>query len=183
MSLTRFHRETSQAMEAGPLSTLDERTLAAQEKVRDRWLAADEFKPAVSAVLGNWTSGNCIHFMRPLAIRLLRERNYRLYDHLWLRSIKRQVDTFFNYYSRFKKKGDTFETVRKVDHTRFDPTNYDHYFDERVAASFLLSELMDALSEWRQQLCNYGRPVDIADGIEQSVVALKRPKITVPPAT
>ncbi len=180
MSLIRFHGETGKAMTHGPASTVNERRLSAQEQVRDRWLADGELRALVSAVLGNWTSGNCVPFMRPLAVRLLQDHEDGLYNLLWLRTIKRQVDAFFRYYSPAKEKGDTFEQVRAVDHSRFDPRNYDHYHDSRTAAAYLLSELVKALAEWKQQLGAHGRSMEVAISIEQSIEKLKRPKIVVP---
>lgn len=175
MSLVRFHRETGEALRRGDASTIEQ----AQALVRDRWLGSGEYRAIVAAVLGNWTSGNCIPFMAPVSSALLGANEPELHRVLWARSIKRQADTFFREYGALRGQKLTVDQILSVDASGFDEFDWNAYADKRAAASFLLRRLLSDLDRWRDELEAHGLDSAQVAGIAASLAALRRPRIDV----
>lgn len=70
-------------MRAGDGTDLDQRIQDAYEVVRDAWLAKKQYMPLVKAILGNWTSGNCVEYMLPVSKVLIADGELGLHQHLW----------------------------------------------------------------------------------------------------
>jgi hypothetical protein len=171
LSLTRFHRETNEALRASETSTEK-----AQELVRDRWLSAKEYRAIVAAILGNWTSGNGVPFMAPVSKALLAANEIGLHHHLWAKSIKRQSNTFFREYSFLRGQKLTSHEILSIDSSGFDEFNWNSYTDKRVAA-FLLTRLLSDLNYWRTELVCNGLSSEGVDHIADSLRSLKKPDI------
>lgn len=180
MSLLRFHRETAQAMRMGEPETVDQRVLEGQQTVRDRWLESGEHRALVCAVTGNWTSGNCVEFMLPLSRVLIARGEPELHRHLWTRTIKRQVATFFREYSHLRSEKPGLDELLSADTAGFDEFDFDSSLGHRVAAAFFLKRLMSSLHCWKEELSLAGFSTLEPDGIAESIQVLKVPKITVP---
>lgn len=48
-----------------------QRMQEAYDQVRDLWLANKEHAALVKAIVGNWTSGNCVEYMLPVTASLM----------------------------------------------------------------------------------------------------------------
>lgn len=179
MSLTRFHKETAENLGLFNASTHENDVLRAQEKVRDKWVAAKDYRAVVTAILGNWTSGNCIDFMLPVSEALLAAGEHELHHQLWARTIKRQADDAFRNYSHIRKDKRTFEEIVDIDSSHFDEFNHFAYESRDVATSFLLKRLVCSLELWRQSLRSRRLETGEIDRIERDVRALKKPSIHV----
>ena len=154
-------------------------TERSQELVRDTWLAAGEYRALVAAILGNWTSGNCIFFMTPVTRILLGKNERELHRHLWARSIKRQSDTFFREYTFLRGQKLTSGEILSVDSSGSDESCWESYTDKRAASSFLLNRLLSDLDHWRGELVDFGLDPAVVDQVTASLRALKRPQIEV----
>lgn len=180
MSLTRFFRESTSLLGTYDASTHKHDVERSHEAVRDRWLAEKKFSAIVAAILGNWTSGNCVEFMLPVTAKLLASGELALHQKLWTRTIKRQVDTFFREYAYLRGERLTFEDLMSTDSSQFDEFDWASYDDKRVASSFLLKRLATSLSTWREELEAHHENTAQADQIAATIQALKRPRIEVP---
>jgi hypothetical protein len=133
----------------------------------------------VTAILGNWTSGDCVEFMGPLSQLLLEDKAHDLHRLLWARTIKRQLEEFFRCYGHLRKSKPAFEEIISVDASRFDPTRMEAYEAHGVAASFMLNRLMETLGLWRAGLQSAQLDTSEVDGIEQQVRFLKKPTLRI----
>lgn len=175
MRFSRFQHEIDELMGSGGAQTQEQ----AVEIIRDRWLAASEYYELVAAIIGNWTSGNCIPFMLPVSRVLLEKGELYLHHQLWARSIKRQVSTFFRDYSHLRKLHLSFEDLASTNSSGFDESNWKCYNDKRIAASFLLNRLLADLSVWRSELDHSGMDTQEIERILDNLRLLKQPKIEV----
>lgn len=176
MGSARFWREHARRMRPGTAADHPQRVQAAFEAVRDLWIAEGRYADLARAILANWTAGNCVDFMAPLTAVLLDAGEAELHAHLWRRTIKRQVGTFFHWLGA---TGGTpaYLWLRNRPTTGFvegEPGSYDDA--ERVAAA-LLQRLSADLARWREELRVAGRSTDEPDRIERRLQLLKKPVI------
>ncbi len=179
MSTARFYREHGAAMRHGDSSDHAQRMHEADEVVRDQWLAQGEYVALTKAIIGNWTSGNCVEYMAPLSQTLVAVGELDLHRHLWTQTIKRQVGTFFREYSWVRQQKLSFENFVSYDTEGFDEFASSSYDDHKQAAAFLLQRLMRDLQRWRAELCAAGLSTAEPDTIEVNLRSLKVPKIAV----
>lgn len=179
MSYARFIREHGAAMRHGDEADHRQRMDEAYESVRDRWLAEKHYAALVKAIIGNWTSGNCVEYMRPLTKALISEGQLELHRHLWSRTVKRQVNGFFGEYSFIRPLKLTFQDILSIDSTGFDEFELRSWSDHSTAASFLLKALVSGLSQWRDELAAASLATDDPDLILESLRSLRQPSIEV----
>ena len=180
MSLLRFHRETSQAMRSIEEADQAQRTLMAQESVRDQWLLAREYRPIVTATLGNWTSGDCVDFMTPISRGLIEAGDAQLHRHLWTRTVKRQMDSFFMELSYLRKRDVTYDILLSTNCDSFNPFDIETFeTDHRAGASFFLRRLIGSLVAWREELKSAGWSWSEPEALLNAITTLKRPQLSV----
>ncbi len=177
MGTAKFFREMHAVMRDGTEADLKQRMQAAYDTVRDDWIARGEYAALVKAILGNWTSGNCVDYMLPLSAKLAEEGHEALHDQLWTRTIKRQVECFFRAYAPVRQSKLSAEDVLAIDPTGFDEFDINSYFDAPKASSFMLHRLLDSLASWRAERVRAARATVLPDTIEASLRMLRRPKI------
>lgn len=151
----------------------------AYRAVRDSWLAEKKYAALVKAIIGNWTSGNCVDYMRPLTQALVSEGQLELHRHLWSRTVKRQVNGFFGEYSFIRPLRLTFQDILSIDSTGFDEFELRSWSDHSTAASFLLKALVSGLGQWRDELAAASLATDDPDLILESLMSLRQPRIEV----
>lgn len=178
MSTARFLKEHGDAMRLGDETDHHQRMQEAYHVVRDSWLAKKDYMALVKAIVGNWTSGNCVEYMLPVSAALIAEGEVELHRYLWTNTVKRQVNAFFREYSFVRSQRLTFQDIHSTDSSGFDEFNSD-YGDHRLAAAFLLKRIVSSLLHWTAELTGSGLDTRDPDLIEQSLNALKRPHIEV----
>ncbi|KRG42931.1 hypothetical protein ARC78_08070 [Stenotrophomonas pictorum JCM 9942] len=151
----------------------------AYETIRDNWLSKKEYAALVKAIVGNWTSGNCVEYMRPLTAALVAEEELELHRHLWTRTLKRQLSAFFREYSFIRRQRLPLQDIASTDSSGFDEFDYASYSDHRKAASFLLGRIYSSLAIWRDELIGAGLSTEDPDNIVASLQLLKQPRIDV----
>lgn len=179
MSLARFLKDHGKAMRLGDETDHQQRMQEAYETVRDKWLADKDYLAIVKAIVGNWTSGNCVEFMAPVTRALLSANELDLHRNLWTRTIKRQVQDFFREYSFIRAQKLGFHDIYTTDSTGFDEFARGAYDDHRAAAAFLLRRLISDVRRWRKELESANLSTNDAERIEQSLSLLKMPRIEV----
>ncbi|MFC0682557.1 hypothetical protein ACFFGH_32400 [Lysobacter korlensis] len=175
MRTSRFQREIDALVGSGEAKTIEH----AVEIIRDRWLASGEYYELVAAIIGNWTSGNCIPFILPVSRELLERGELYLHHQLWARSIKRQVSTLFREYSHLRKLRLSFEDLVLTDTSGFDEFDWQCYSDKHVASAFLLNRLLADLSTWKTELERFSMDTREVEQIGDSLRLLKQPKIEI----
>ena len=179
MSTARFFKEHGAAMRSGDSTDHRQRMQEAYDTVRDNWLAKKEYMALVKAIVGNWTSGNCVEYMLPVTAALVADEKLDLHRHLWTRTLKRQVSDFFREYSFIRRQRLTFQDIASTDSSGFDEFDYANYSDHRKAASFLLSRISSSLAIWRDELIGAGLSTEDPDNIAASLQLLQQPRIEV----
>ena len=164
-------------MRPGDAATRGERLRNAYEQVRDEWLAQKQYEPLVKAILGNWTSGNCVGFMMPVTEALILEGCFSLHRYAWTRTLKRQTESFFRQYTQLASPKPTFEQLMGIDAARFNELDWGAYCDHELAAAFLLQRLMSDIEKWRLQLQAADLSTVEADAIREALAQMKRPVI------
>ena len=175
MSWARFLEESNESLRGN--SALDSNR--ALELVRDRWLKEEKHEELVNAVLANWTSGNCIAFMKPISAALLQSGKQTLHRKLWARTIKRQINSAFDCYAHLRALKPSFEAIIEVDSADFDEFDFNAYDDRMKATSFLLKRLVKSLQLWQQELQSRNWSTEEVELILNQVRALKRPRLPV----
>ena len=173
MSLSRFHKETDGLRRDDKALTLEQ----ASEIVRDRWIMALEYYALVAAILGNWTSGNCVPFMLPVSTVLLKHGELDLHHQLWARSIKRQINTFFREYSHLRALGLSAQDLLATNSSGFNEFDMTSYSNKHLASAFLLKRLLSDLSVWRDELFGLSLSTVEVDQIIATLNELKKPVI------
>ncbi|WP_157722816.1 hypothetical protein [Stenotrophomonas pictorum] len=179
MSTARFFKEHGAAMRSGDSTDHRKRMQEAYETIRDNWLSKKEYAALVKAIVGNWTSGNCVEYMRPLTAALVAEEELELHRHLWTRTLKRQLSAFFREYSFIRRQRLPLQDIASTDSSGFDEFDYASYSDHRKAASFLLGRIYSSLAIWRDELIGAGLSTEDPDNIVASLQLLKQPRIDV----
>jgi hypothetical protein len=156
---------------------------AAWVAVRDKWIAEGRYEDLARAILANWTSGNCVAFMTPLTAALIDAGAFELHRHLWARTIRRQVDTFFAVLGREERPKPAYLRLLNADTTGFNENDPTAYHDATRAAAFLLQRLSCDLQRWRDELRGAGRDAREPEAIACSLQRLERPVIRIPRAT
>jgi len=172
VSLSRFLHESHTMLRAD--SSLE--SGKALELVRDKWLEERRYKDLVVAVLANWTSGNCVDFMRPISEALLRSNEQSLHRSLWARTINRQVASAFNSYAHLRASGPTFEELTQVDFQGFNEFDINDYDDRGRATSYLMNRLVQSLLMWRDELRSKSWGEEEVERLIDQVRALKKPR-------
>lgn len=180
MGASRFYRDHARLMRPGDADDHAARVAEAYEAVRDLWIAQGRYEDLVRAITANWTSGNCVDYMAPLTDALIAAGEFDLHRHLWTRTIKRQVETFFHVLGRAGSPPPAYLRLRNLDTAGFVDTDPAAYRRPERAAAFLLQRLSRDLARWRDELRSVGQPTDVPDAVERSLQALRRPRITVP---
>lgn len=180
MGTSRFYREHASLMRAGTAADHAQRVQDAYEAVRDRWIAERRFSELVRAITANWTSGNCVDFMAPLSEALAASGEVELHRHLWSRTIKRQVETFFRVLGSVQGTP-AYLRLRNLDTTGFVETDPASYARPERAAAFLFQRLCRDLDRWRDELAAAGLSTDEVGRIEHCLRLLKPPRIRVNP--
>jgi len=179
VSTARFYKAHGAAMRMGDATDYEQRMQEAYDYVRDDWLAKKDYPALVKAIVGNWTSGNCVDYMLPVTRALVADREFELYRHLWTRTIKRQVQGFFREYSFIRTQRLGFDDIQSTETSGFNEFDIDCYSDHRVAASFLLGRLISSLSHWRTELARASLDTRDPDQVEESLRVFKEPRIEV----
>jgi len=171
--LARFLAESHEALRANLVPD----SVQAMEQVRDRWIQEEKYEQLVGAVLANWTSGNCVDFMKPLSASLLQAEEQSLHRKLWARTIKRQIDAAFSSYAYLRSSSPTFEEIIEADCTGFNEFDFNDYDDRKRATSFLMNRLVESLHLWREELRARQWSSDEIELILSQIRALKKPKL------
>lgn len=185
MSSSRFYREHALLMRPGSSRDHDVRVSEAYDAVRDKWIAEKRYADLVRAITANWTAGNCVDYMAPLSQALLAAGEFDLHRHLWTRTIKRQVTTFFHKLAWVSGTKPRYLRLLNLDTSSFIETDPASYLDRERAAAFLLQRLHADLGRWKDELRSANLPTDEPEQIERRVQLLKVPQIRVnklPPA-
>lgn len=180
-----FFREHALLMRSGTSADHDSRVRGAYETVRDKWIAEKRYADLVRAITANWTSGNCVDYMAPLTQALIAAGEIDLHRHLWTRTIKRQVTTFFHKLAWISGTKPRYLRLLNLDTSSFIETDPASYVDPERAAAFLLQRLYADLGRWKDELRSANLPTDEPEQIERRVQLLKVPQIRVnklPPA-
>ena len=166
-------------MRSGTTADHAERVNDAYDAVRDKWIAERRFRDLVKFILGNWTSGNCVAYMAPLSIALAAEGEVDLHQHLWSRTVERQVEALFHQIAAIAPGRPQYLRLRNLRTDGFVETDSASYANHERAAAFLLQRLVAALDLWADELLSQGLPADEPERIAQSLLRLKRPRIKV----
>jgi len=186
MSGSQFYRQHARLMRPGTSADHAERMREAYEAVRDQWIRERRFTDLVKAILANWTSGNCVAYMAPLSEALVAAGEFELHRHLWSRTVKRQVATFFHVLGSVEKPKAQYLRLLNLDTEGFVETDPAAYRRPERAAAFLLQRLSADLHRWKDELRVASLPTDAPEQVERSLQLLRVPKIKVnrlPPAT
>jgi hypothetical protein len=186
MSASNFYRQHALLMRPGTSADHAERMHEAYEAVRDQWIAERRFTDLVKAILANWTSGNCVAYMAPLSEALVAAGEFELHRHLWSRTVKRQVATFFHVLGSVDRQKAQYLRLLNLDTQGFVETDVAAYAKPERAAAFLLQRLSADLHRWKNELRVAGLPTEEPEQVERSLLLLKIPRIRVnklPPAT
>lgn len=179
MGTARFYKEMGEVMRDGDEHDHAQRMQMAYEAVRDAWLAGKEYTALVKAILGNWTSGNCVPYMQPLTAALVGDGEHTLHRTLWARTIQRQVEGFFREYAALRGSRISVDALLAADTSGFDEHDVNRCFDAPKACAFLLQRLFDSLAIWRGELVDAGMPCTEPDAIGASLRRLRKPPISV----
>ena len=179
MSTARFYKAHGAAMRMGDATDHEQRMQEAYNQVRDDWLTKKDYASLVKAIAGNWTSGNCVDYMLPVSQALIADHEFQLHRHLWTRTIKRQVQSFFREYSFIRAQRPSFDDIQSMESSGFNEFDWSNYSDHRVAAAFLLNRIISSLSQWRSELVRARLDTHDPDQIEESLRLLKHPRIEV----
>ena len=166
-------------MRPGDQTDHRQRMQEAYDAVRDNWLERKEYMALAKAIVGNWTSGNCVEYMLPVTAALIADRKLDLHRHLWTRTVKRQVEHFFREYSFIRRQRLTYQNICSYDFSGFDEFDQTSYDDHHRAAAFLLDRILSSLELWRAELIGTGLCTQEPDGIAESIQLLERPRIEV----
>lgn len=166
-------------MRPGDQTNHRQRMQEAYETVRDNWLERREYMALVKAIVGNWTSGNCVEYMLPVTSALIADRELDLHRHLWTRTVKRQVNDFFREYCFIRSQRLTFQDICSDGFSGFDEFDPTSYGDHRRAAAFFLDRILSSLELWRAELIGAGLCTQEQDNIAESLELLERPPIEV----
>lgn len=179
MGAARFLREHAALMRSGNEADHRQRMQEAYAAVRDKWLAERKYAALAKAIIGNWTSGNCVDYMAPLTRAMLAEGLVDLHRHLWTRTLERQVQAFRREYSCLRQHNPSYRHLMSLDTSGFVESDPDSYRDHERAAAFLLQRLVADLGRWRDELRSAGLATVDPDRIEQDLQAMKIPRIEV----
>ena len=182
MSRPQFYRLHKALMRPGTPEDHAERVDAAFEAARDAWIAEGRHAELVGFILGNWTAGNCSEFMRPLSRALAEAGNTALLNHLWARTVKRQVERFFHHLRTPWTWPVDHAALMAADVAGFAEGNPNAYLLERWRAiAFLYQRLQRDLAAWKEDLVLGGVPPDEPRRIGTVLSTMQVPRIRVPP--
>lgn len=179
VSTAEFFREHAACLRPGNASDHRQRVQEAYEAVRDKWLAERKYTALAKAIIGNWTSGNCVDYMAPLTRSLIGEGHAELHRHLWTRTLKRQVQAFLREYSFIRQGRPGYTHLMSLDTSGFVESDPGSYLDHERAAAFLLQRLVADIGRWRDELRSAGMDTADPDRIEQELREMKPPRIEV----
>lgn len=179
VSTARFFKEHGAAIRPGDQTDHRQRMQGAYGTVRDNWLDRKEYVALVKAIVGNWTSGNCVEYMRPVTAALIADRELDLHRHLWTSAVKRQVNAFFRERSFIRRQRLTFQDICSHDFSGFDEFDPASYGDHHRAAAFLLDRILSSLKLWSAELVSAGLCTQEPDNIAESLQLLEQPPIEV----
>jgi hypothetical protein len=179
MSGSPFYREHAALMRPGTREDHEHRVQEAYEAVRDKWISEGRYLDLVRVIVANWTSGNCVAFMAPLGAALVEAGEAELHRHLWSRTIKRQVATFFNAFDRIQGEKPPYLRLLNLDTQGFAEGDPASYRNPERAAAFLLQRLTGDLDCWRAESLRGGLATDDPEQIQHCLQRLKVPRIRV----
>lgn len=182
MSSAQFYRMHKALMRPGTPDDHAERVEEAFAAARDTWINEGRHAELVGFILGNWTAGNCGAFMRPLSRALAESGEMALLNHLWARTIKRQVERFFHHLRTPWAWPVDHAVLMAADVSDFVETSPNAYLLDRWRAiAFLYQRLQRDLAAWEEDLVSGGDPPDEPRRIGAVLSTMRVPRIRVPP--